>query len=238
MGKQRLCGGLALAPTPSSRPSMNPTTSTPIHPDLPTFDPNEQLASVLLSNVTDFKTRLNLRAVSTAFFIAEKQEPSTPVDVGTTHTFGELCNAAGKFENAYEWFEKASEQDQGQSMFNNCDSMYNLAICLEQGQGVEKKSNEALKWCKRAAEAGCTQAMETLGSAYSKGLNAVEKDRGMSVMWLEQAVAEGDHPASLVILGQTYLHGHPGVDKDATLGVEYRKRQRNKVTPRPSSNSG
>ena len=200
---------------------MNPTTNTPIHPDRATFDPNEQLASVLLSNVTDFKTRLNLRAVSTAFFIAEKQEPSTPVDVGTTHRFGEICYGSGNFKDAYEWFKKASEQDQGQATFNNRDSMYNLAICLEQGQGVEKKSNEALKWCKRAAEAGCTQAMETLGSAYSKGLNAVEKDRGMSVMWLEQAVAEGDHPASLVILGQTYLHGHPGVDKDATLGVEY-----------------
>ena len=159
--------------------------------------------------------------MSTAFFIAEQQEPSTPVDVGTTHRFGEICYGSGNFKDAYEWFKKASEQDQGQATFNNCDSMYNLAICLEQGQGVEKKSNEALKWCKRAAEAGCTQAMETLGSAYSKGLNAVEKDGGMSVMWLEQAVAEGDHPASLVILGQTYLHGHPGVDKDATLGVEY-----------------
>ena len=200
---------------------MNPTKNTPIHPDIPTFDPNEQLVSVLLSNVTDLKTRLNLRAVSTAFFIAEQQEPSTPVDVGTTHRFGEICYGSGNFKDAYEWFKKASEQDQGQATFNNRDSMYNLAICLEQGQGVEKNSDEALKWCKRAAEAGCTQAMETLGSAYSKGLNAVEKDGGMSVMWLEQAVAEGDHPASLVILGQTYLHGHPGVDKDVTLGVEY-----------------
>jgi hypothetical protein len=32
---------------------MNPTNNTPIHPDIPTFDPNEQLVSVLLSNVTD-----------------------------------------------------------------------------------------------------------------------------------------------------------------------------------------
>ena len=200
---------------------MNPTNNTPIHPDIPTFDPNEQLVSVLLSNVTDLKTRLNLRAVSTALLNGEKQDASTPVDVGTTHRFGEICYGSGNFKDAYEWFKKASEQDQGQATFNNRDSMYNLAICLEQGQGVEKKSNEALKWCKRAAEAGCTQAMETLGSAYSKGLNVVEKDGGMSVMWLEQAVAEGDHPASLVILGQTYLHGHPGVDKDVTLGVEY-----------------
>ena len=80
---------------------MKPTTNAPIHSDLATFDPNEQLASVFLSNVTDFKTRLNLRAVSTAFLNAEKQDASTPVDVGTTHRFGEICYAAGNLENAY-----------------------------------------------------------------------------------------------------------------------------------------
>ena len=118
---------------------MNPTTNTPIHPDRATFDPNVQLASVLLSNVTDFKTRLNLRAVSTAFFIAEKQEPSTPVDVGTTHRFGEICYGSGNFKDAYEWFKKASEQDQGQATFNNRDSMYNLAACLlNRGRRREK----------------------------------------------------------------------------------------------------
>jgi len=70
------------------------------------------------------------------------------VDVGTTHRLGEICYGSGNFKDAYEWFKKASEQDQGQATFNNRDSMYNLAICLEQGQGVEKKSDEALKWCK------------------------------------------------------------------------------------------
>ena len=69
---------------------MNPTTSTPIHPDLSTFDPNEQLASVLLSNVTDFKTRRHLSAVSTAFLHAERQDAATPADVKTTHRFGEI----------------------------------------------------------------------------------------------------------------------------------------------------
>ena len=106
---------------------MKPTTIKPIPPERATFDPNEQLASVFLSNVTDFKTRLNLRAVSTAFLNAEKQEPSTPVDVGTTHRFGEICYGSGNFKDAYEWFKKASEQDQGQATFNNRDSMYNLA---------------------------------------------------------------------------------------------------------------
>ena len=141
---------------------MNPTTNTPIHPDRATFDPNEQLASVLLSNVTDFKTRLNLRAVSTAFFIAEKQEPSTPVDVGTTHRFGEICYAAGNFKDAYAWLKKASEQHQGQSTFNNCASMSNLAACLKNGEGFEKNLDEAFKWCKRAAEAGSSSSMLAL----------------------------------------------------------------------------
>ena len=74
---------------------MEPTANTPIQPERATFDPNEQLASVFLSNVTDFKTRLSLRAVSTAFLNAEKQDASTPVDGETTHTFGIICYAAG-----------------------------------------------------------------------------------------------------------------------------------------------
>ena len=220
MGKQRLCGGLALAPTPSSRPSMNPTTSTPIHPDLPTFDPNEQLASVLLSNVTDFKTRLNLRAVSTAFLHAESQDASTPVDVETTHRFGEICHKAGKHKDAYEWIKKASEQDQGQSTFNNCDSMLRLAACLQKGKGVEKNLDKAMKWCKRAAEAGSTHAMMLLGFSYFAGLQGVAKDKAMAVMWLQRAVAGGDHPNALFVLGQMFIKGD-GVDKDVTLGVEY-----------------
>jgi hypothetical protein len=215
MGKQRLCGGLALAPTPSSRPSMNPITSTPIHPDLPTFDPNEQLASVLLSNVTDFKTRLNLRAVSTAFLHAESQDASTPVDVEATHRFGEICHKAGKHKDAYEWIKKASEQDQGQSTFNNCDSMLRLAACLQKGKGVEKNLDKAMKWCKRAAEAGSTHAMMLLGFSYFAGLQGVAKDKAMAVMWLQRAVAGGDHPNALFVLGQMFIKGD-GVDKDGS----------------------
>ena len=130
---------LALAPRAFPTSQHNPTTNTSIHPGRTTFDPNEQLASVFLSNVTDFKTRLNLRAVSTAFLNAEKQDASTPVDVGTTHRFGKICYGAGNLKSAYEWFKKASEQDQGESTFNNRDSMYNLAACLlNRGRRREK----------------------------------------------------------------------------------------------------
>lgn len=51
--------------------SMNPTTTAPVNSNIAAFDPNEQLASVFLSNVTDFKTRLNLRLVSKAFLNAD-----------------------------------------------------------------------------------------------------------------------------------------------------------------------
>ena len=194
---------------------MEPTANTPIQPERATFDPNEQLASVFLSNVTDFKTRLSLRAVSTAFLNAEKQEPSTPVDVGTTHMFGEICYATGNFKNAYQWFRKASEQAQGQSTFNKSDSMYNLACCFQAGEGVEKNLDVALKWFKRAAEAGSTDAMVTFGLWYWG-----KEDIAMMVMWLQRAVAEGDQPDALAVLGETYLNGE-GVDKDVKLGIEY-----------------
>ena len=185
---------------------MKPTTIKPIPPERATFDPNEQLASVFLSNVTDFKTRLNLRAVSTAFLNAEKQDASTHVDVGTTHTFGELCNAAGKFENAYEWFEKASEQDQGQSTFNKSASMFNLAVSLQNGEGVEKNLDEALKWCKRAAEAGSTEPKFSLATSFYSGSNGVQEDKAMAVTWLQRAGAESDRPDALAMLGHIFVH--------------------------------
>ena len=148
---------------------------------------------MFLSNVTDLKTRLNLRAVSIAFLNAEKQDASTPVDVGTTHGFGEICYAAGNFKDAYAWLKKASEQHQGQSTFNNCASMSNLAACLKNGEGFEKNLDEAFKWIKRAAEAGSSEAMVTLRFSYSEGSHGVEEDKAMAVMWLQRVVAEGDH---------------------------------------------
>ena len=195
---------------------MEPTANTPIQPERATFDPNEQLASVFLSNVTDFKTRLNLRAVSTAFLLAEKQNPSTPLDPRTTQTFGEFCEAAGNFKKSYEWFKKSVEQDEGQSA-RKAHSMFHLACCLQNGKGVEENPNEALKWCVRAAEAGSPDAMVSLGLTYSGG---VKEDKAKMVMWLQRAIAQGDRPEALVFLADVYLNGDE-VDKDVALGVEY-----------------
>ena len=98
--------------------------------------------------------------------------------------------------------------------------MLRLAACLQKGKGVEKNLDKAMKWCKRAAEAGSTHAMMLLGFSYFAGLQGVAKDKAMAVMWLQRAVAGGDHPNALFVLGQMFIKGD-GVDKDVTLGVEY-----------------
>jgi len=48
----------------------------------------------------------------------------------------------------------------------------------------------------------------------------VEEDKAKMLMWLKRAVAEGDEPDALSVLGQMYLNGDE-VDKDVALGVEY-----------------
>ena len=71
--------------------------------------------------------------------------------------------------------------------------MFILALCLEKGKGVEKNLDEAFKWIKRAAEAGSSEAMVTLGFSYSEGSHGVEEDKAMAFMLLQRVVAEGDH---------------------------------------------
>ena len=48
----------------------------------------------------------------------------------------------------------------------------------------------------------------------------MEEDKAKMLMWLKRAVAEGDEPDALSVLGQMYLNGDE-VDKDVALAVEY-----------------
>jgi TPR repeat protein len=65
--------------------------------------------------------------------------------------------------------------------------MWNLAMCYEHGDGVEKSAAEAIVWHRRAAADGDTDAMCSLGYFYAKG-EGVEKDVTTAAKWYRLAL--------------------------------------------------
>ena len=59
------------------------------------------------------------------------------------------------------WYRKAAEQ-------NDADAQYNLAVCLEKGEGVGKDPVEAYKWVSLAARQGDENAKKTMTTLENK----------------------------------------------------------------------
>ena len=54
-------------------------------------------------------------------------------------------------QKAVEWYQKATEQ-------GHASVQYNLALCYENGTGVEKDEQKAVEWYQKAAEQGYASA--------------------------------------------------------------------------------
>ena len=83
-------------------------------------------------------------------------------------------------EKAYYWYRKAAQR--GYDM-----SMYALALCYENGRGVEQDFEEALKWYKLSAAQGnadATKALERIekGEVASEGVKTVMENEGSEVI--------------------------------------------------------
>ena len=100
-------------------------------------------------------------------------------------------------------------------------AQFTLAVCYDQGDGVEKDSVEAVKWTRKAAEQGYAHAQLRLGLRYYKG-EGVEKDFVEAVNWFRKAAEQG-YALAQYFLGRRYYEGE-GVEKDYVEAVKwYRK---------------
>ncbi len=77
---------------------------------------------------------------------------------------------------------------------------------------------EAVKWYKKAAEAGYSVAQNRLGYCYSKGI-AVDKNYDKALHWYQKAADNGEINA-LVNIGNSYFNG-TAVDKDYAKAFTY-----------------
>ena len=92
------------------------------------------------------------------------------------------------------------------------DAFYELALCYEEGEGIEKNMTEAAKWFELAAEEGDAKAQNKIGEFYYYGLGVKKKDTKTAVKWFQMSAEQG-HSGSQCWLGYCYKRGI-GVDKD------------------------
>ncbi|MDE7083958.1 MAG: sel1 repeat family protein, partial [Clostridia bacterium] len=69
-----------------------------------------------------------------------------------------------------------------------------LAICYEDGVGVEIDVEKAAYWYKRAAEQGEERAQFNIAVCYENGLG-VKKDLEKAVKWYKKAAEQDDEDA-------------------------------------------
>ena len=72
---------------------------------------------------------------------------------------GNKCWLAGQYEEAARLYRYAAE-------LGNAEAQFNLAICYENGKGVEEDAEKAVKWFRLAAELGDADAQYNLGLCY------------------------------------------------------------------------
>ena len=127
----------------------------------------------------------------------------------------EMCNVGikyydeGKYHEAAEWLEKASNQ-------GHAKAQYNLGRCYYNGQGVVPNYEKAAYWYEKAANQGYADAQNNLGVCYANGEGVVQSYE-KAVYWFEKAANQGDAKAQCN-LGSCYYNGQgvvPNYEKAA-----------------------
>lgn len=107
-------------------------------------------------------------------------------------------DAAGRYEDAVEWYRKAAEQ--GLSEAQN-----NLGVMYKDGQGVAQDEGEAVRWFLLAARQGNVLAQSNLGWMYQSG-RGVAQNFDSARYWYHEAALKG-HAAAQNNLGRMLRDG-------------------------------
>ena len=84
----------------------------------------------------------------------------------------------------------------------------------------EKDEREALKWYKRAADAGNLDAMNDVGYYYQYGLGDLRKDEVEALKWYRVA-ADAGHATAMNNVGYYYQYGLGGLRKDEVEALKW-----------------
>lgn len=112
------------------------------------------------------------------------------------------CVLHGNYEEAVEHFRMSSSA-------NNASSCFNLALLYEQGLGVKKDLEIALRLYKMASDQGHDKALYNLGVYFARGLGGVKRSTKKAKSYFEKAALHGNLDAqealSLLLLEKKKL---------------------------------
>lgn len=94
---------------------------------------------------------------------------------------------------AAEWFAFAARS-------GHVDSMYEYAMCLELGCGVEQNDQEALDWYTKAANAGCVISNYSVGEWFESARGGLPQSDTEAVLWYYKAAVLGDEDSKKALI--------------------------------------
>jgi TPR repeat protein len=167
----------------------------------PTFDMNEQLASVVFSHVTDVRTRVALAQVNTVWREASKVLLSLPPSLDFT-------GCPDKWNEKNTWETKAEYVLGFQGVLDLPDAHFHrlledagadLTAWREQANlgffyHGAKRYDMALDWYHRGARHGCGGCEYNIGQFYSDG-HGVEQNIDTALEWYTKSAEKGYAPA-------------------------------------------
>ncbi len=90
-----------------------------------------------------------------------------------------------------ERFRKVAEGDRKAAEEGDAVGQFRLGREYENGKGVAKDEEEAVKWYRKSAEQGYAKAQTSLGRMYSNG-KGVKRDLVEATKWYRKAAEQGD----------------------------------------------
>lgn len=127
-----------------------------------------------------------------------------------------ICSSSYS-QNASQFIVKAKKGDPVSQMY--------LALCFNEGKGVEKNDSLAFYWYHRSAQKGLADAQVMLAKCYRDGVGT-EKNDSLAFYWYERA-SECNFTLALDALGDCYRDGYY-VKKDKEKAREYYVRARDR----------
>lgn len=106
---------------------------------------------------------------------------------------GVECVLHGNYNEAIEHFRMSSSS-------NNASACFNLALLYEQGLGVQKDLNIAMKLYLMAAEQGHDKSMYNIGVYFARGLGGAKRSFKKAKQYFERAASYGNADAKEALL--------------------------------------
>jgi TPR repeat protein len=209
-----------VSPGPSSRPKLDTR-----NPALPVTSVSD------LENARDAFLRGNF-AVALSLYLALASQGSIEAQTYVGRIYENGLGIAKNTVEAERWYRSALGRA-AEKLPDDPGSLTSLGWMYDEGKVVEKNSNKALEFYRRAAEQGYPRAEHNLGICYQTG-DGVPKDNKQAVAWFRRAVSHNYAP-SMLSLGDMYFGGY-GIEQNYDRAFEFYKQASDKGVPEANHN--